>query len=118
MARFDVLREELEQIRDSLKPEEFEQALEGINLGEQLALQNLDTEKFEVISQEAQRQVGLINGAIENLRLSLELTDDPTKSQQILDAIKILTAKRFDVLIQELTGYRRHRWILQNLSRR
>ena len=103
MARFDVLREELEQIRDSLKPEEFEQALDGINLGEQLALQNLDTEKFEVISQAAQRQVGLINGAIENLRLSLELTDDPTKSQQILDAIKILTAKRFDVLIQELT---------------
>ena len=102
MARFDVLREELEKIRESLKPEEYEQALKGLNLGEQLSLQNLDTEKFDLISQEAQQQVGLINGAIENLRLSIQLTDDPTESQQILDAIKILTAARFDVLIQEL----------------
>ena len=102
MARFDVLREELEKIRETLSDAEYNQALTGLNLGEQLALENLDTEKFDLISQEAQRQVGLINGTIENLRLSLQLTDDPTESQQILDAIKILTAKRFDVLIQEL----------------
>ena len=102
MARFDVLHDELEKIRETLSDAEYEQALTGLNLGEQLSLQNLDTEKFGVISAEAQRQVGLINGAIENLRLAFELADDPTESQQILDAIKILTAKRFDVLIQEL----------------
>ena len=102
MARFDLLREELEQIRETLSDDEYEQALTGLNLGEQLSIQELDTEKFEVISQEAQKQVGLINGTIENLRLSFQLTTDPTEQQQILDAIRILTANRFDVLIQEL----------------
>ena len=102
MARFDVLRDELEKIRETLSDAEYEQALTGLNLGEQLAIANLDTEQFDAISEEANRQVGRINGAIENLRLAFELTDNPTESQQILDAIKILTAKRFDVLIQEL----------------
>ena len=101
-ARFQVLRDELNAIKDNLKPEEFEQALKGINLGEQLALENLDTEKFDAISTEADRQVGLINGNIENLRLSLQLTDDLTEQQQILDAIKTLTVARFRILRDEL----------------
>ena len=100
--RFSVLRDELFQIRESLDPEEFDQALKGINLGEQLALENLDTEKFDAISAEADRQVGLINGNIENLRVSLQLTDDPAEQQQILDAIKTLTVARFRILRDEL----------------
>ena len=101
-ARFQVLRDELNAIKDTLKPEEFEQALRGINLGEQLALENLDTEKFDAISAEADRQVGLINGNIENLRLSLQLTDDSAEQQQILNAIKTLTVARFRILRDEL----------------
>ena len=104
--RFDILREELEAIRESLKPEEYQQALKGLNLAEQLALENLDTEKFDLISQEAEKQVNLINGSIENLRLSLQLTDDPTAQQQILDAIKTLTSGRFDILRNELESIR------------
>ena len=102
MARFDVLRDELQKIRERLSPEEYEQALTGLNLSEQLSIENLDTEKFAAISASAQRQVGLINGAIENLRLAFQLSDDPAETQQLLDAIKILTGNRFDVLIQEL----------------
>ena len=101
-ARFDILREELEAIRERLKPEEYQQALRGLNLSETLALENIDTEKFGVISQAAQKQVDFINGAINNLELALQLTDDPTEVQRILASIKILTAARFDVLIQEL----------------
>ena len=52
---------------------------EGLNLAEQVAIQNLDTEKFSEISAEAQKQTDFINGSIENLRLSLELTDDPAR---------------------------------------
>ena len=105
-ARFSVLREELFSIRDSLDPEEFDQALTGINLGEQLSLENLDTEKFQAISEEAQGQVNLINGNIENLRLAIQLTDDPTEQQQIIDAIKTLTVARFRVLRDELLSIR------------
>ena len=101
-SRFAVLRRELEAVRETLKPEEFQQALEGLNLGEQLALQNIDTERFDAISAEAQKQVGLINGAIENLRLSLELTDNLTEQQEILTAIKVLTQGRFAILRKEL----------------
>ena len=101
-ARFAVLREELIAIQDSLKPEEFQQALTGLNLGERLALQNITNEQFASISAEARKQADFINGSIENLRLSIQLTDDPTEHQQILDAIKILTAQRFDVLRDEL----------------
>ena len=101
-ARFRILREELEAIRDTLKPEEFDQALMGLNLGEQLALDNLDTEQFNLISEAAQKQVDFINGAIENLRLSFELTDDPEQQQGILDSIRILTQGRFRILRAEL----------------
>ena len=106
VARFTVLREELEDIKDSLDPEDYNRALKGINLGEQVALSNIDTEKFDEISAEAMKQVEAINGTIENLRLALQLTTDPTETQSILDAIKILTAARFDVLIQELHDIR------------
>ena len=105
-ARFAVLREELIKIKDSLDPEVFNQALRGLNLGEQLAIQNLGTEKFSLISAEAQKQADFISGSIDNLRLSLQLTDDPAEVQQILNAIKILTAARFDVLIQGLKDIR------------
>ena len=54
-ARFDALRAELEAIRDTLSDAEYTQALEGLNLGEQLALENLDTEKFDAISAAALR---------------------------------------------------------------
>ena len=64
----------------------------------------MDAEKFSAISAEAQKQVRFIEGSIENLRLSLQLTNDPQEIQQILDAIKILTAARFDTLIQELNA--------------
>ena len=101
-ARFDVLRDELEKIRKNLKPGEYKQALKGFNLAEQVALNNIDTEKFAEISAKAQGQVDLLNGHIENLRVSFQLTDDPAERQQILDAIKALTAARFDILIQEL----------------
>ena len=101
-SRFKILRDELIKIKETLDPEEYAQALKGIDLGEQLAVQNLDTEKFSVISAEAQKQVDLINGNIENLRLSLQLTDDSTEQQDILTAIKVLTAARFDVLREEL----------------
>ena len=50
----------------------------------------------------AQEQVDFINGAISNLELSLQLTGDPDEIQRILASIRILTAKRFDVLIDEL----------------
>ena len=101
-ARFDLLREELLAIRESLSPEEYKQALTGLNLGETLALNNIDTEKFGVISAAAQKQVDFVNGAISNLELAFQLTDDPAEAQQILDAIKILVSARFGVLIQEL----------------
>ena len=93
-------------IKDSLKPEEFQQALKGINLGEQLALENLDTEKFDVISAAAQAQVDFINTDIELLRVSLELTDDPDQRQEIIGAIRVLTQARFDILRQELENVR------------
>ena len=96
--RFAILRKELEDIRETLSPEEYQQALEGLNLGEQLAIEQLDTEKFSAISAEAQKQVSFINTSIENLRLSLQLTDDPAEIQSILDAIKILTRGRFQIL--------------------
>ena len=105
-ARFAVLRKELEEIRENLSPEEYQQALTGLNLGEQLALENLDTEKFGVISEAAQKQVAFINTSIENLRLSLELTSDPAEVQSILDAIKTLTRGRFQVLRDELGAIR------------
>ena len=105
-ARFDALRKELEVIRDTLKPEEYAQALEGLNLGEQLALENLDTEKFAAVSEAAAEQVAFINGNIENLRLAIQLTDDPAEQQQLLDAIKILVMARFDVLREELEKIR------------
>ena len=105
-SRFQILRDELNAIKDTLKPEEFAQALKGINLGEQLALGNLDTEKFDAISAEADRQVGLINGTIENLRLSLQLTDDLTEQQDIIAAIKLLTVYRFQALREELEKIR------------
>ena len=105
-ARFQVLRDELNAIKDSLKPEEFEQALKGINLGEQLALENLDTEKFDVISAAAEAQVDFINKDIELLRISLQLADDPAQRQEILDAIRVLTQARFDILRKELEGIR------------
>ena len=101
-ARFDILREELEAIRERLKPEDYQQALTGLNLGETLAIENIDTEKFGVISAAAQKQVDFVNGAISNLELAFQLTDDPAEAQQILDAIKILVAKRFEILIEEL----------------
>ena len=101
-ARFDILREELEAIRDRLSPEEYKQAVRGLNLGETLALENIDTEKFGVISEAAQKQVDFVNGAISNLELAFQLTDDPAEAQQILDAIKVLVAKRFEILIEEL----------------
>ena len=101
-ARFDILRAELEAIRDTLKPEEYQQAFEGLNLAERLAFQNLDTEVFSAISAAAQGQVDFINGAINNLRLSLQLTDDPAEIEQILNSIKVLVGARFDILIQEL----------------
>ena len=104
--RFAILRKELEGIRETLSPEEYEQALEGLNLGEQLAIEQLDTEKFSAISQEAQHQVSFINTSIENLRLSLQLTDDPNEIQAILDAIKILTRGRFQLLRDELEAIR------------
>ena len=72
-----MLIQELKDLESSMDAAEFEQALEGLELGKQVALDAIDTEKFDIISAEAQRQVGLINGAIENLRLSLQLTDDP-----------------------------------------
>ena len=95
-ARFDILREELESIRENLSPEDYQQALKGLNLGETLALENIDTEKFGVISEAAQKQVDFVNGAISNLELAFQLTDDPAEAQQILDAIKVLVAKRFE----------------------
>ena len=101
-ARFDILREELEAIRDRLSPEEYKQAVRGLNLGETLALENIDTEKFGVISEAAQKQVDFVNGAISNLELAFQLTDDPAEAQQILDAIKVFVAKRFEILIEAL----------------
>ena len=77
MQRFTILRTELENIRESLDPEDYQQALTGLNLGETLALENLDTEKFAIISEAAQEQVDFINTDIENLRTAFELTDDP-----------------------------------------
>ena len=105
-ARFQVLRDELNAIKDTLKPEEFQQALKGINLGEQLALENLDTEKFDVISAAAEAQVDFINTDIELLRVSLELADDPAQRQEIIGAIRVLTQARFDILRQELEDIR------------
>ena len=67
-----------------------------------MALRNIDTEKFGEISEAAQSQVSAINKDIENLRLSLQLTDDPAERQQLLDAIKILLSARFTVLREEL----------------
>ena len=97
-ARFAVLREELEKIKDTLSDEDYQQALTGINLSEQVAVRNIDTERFGEISEAAQAQVAGINTDIENLRLSLQLTDDPTERQEILGAIRILTVARFAVL--------------------
>ena len=62
-----MLRGELEALRETLKPEQYQQALKGLNLAETLALENLDTEKFDAISAEAQKQVTAINTDIENL---------------------------------------------------
>ena len=75
------MRDELETLRETLKPEQYQQALKGLNLAETLALENLDTEKFDAISAEAEKQVTAINTDIENLRLSLQLTDDPAERQ-------------------------------------
>ena len=55
-----------------------------------------------MISEAAQKQVDFVNGAISNLELAFQLTDDPAEAQQILDAIKVLVAKRFEILIEEL----------------
>ena len=63
---------------------------------------NLDTEVFSAISAAAQKQVDFINGGINNLRLSLQLTEDPAEIEQILNSIKVLVGARFDILIQEL----------------
>ena len=106
VARFTVLREELENIKDSLDPEAYNRAVRGINLGEQVGLSNIDTEKFDEISAAAMRHVEAINATIENLRVALQLTEDAVETQQILEAIQILTASRFDVLIQELHDIR------------
>ena len=99
-----MLIEELNAIKDTLTDDQFNQALKGLELGKQVALENIDTEKFDAISTEAASQVEFINGGIENLRLALQLTDDPTEAQQILDAIKVLTAARFQVLRDELNA--------------
>ena len=80
--RFDILIQELKDIRETLGDEEYAQALKGLELGKQVALDNIDTEKFSAISAEAQKQADFINGSIENLRLSFQLTDDPTEQQQ------------------------------------
>ena len=101
-SRFDVLIDELNAIKDTLTEDQFSQALKGLELGKQVALENIDTEKFDAISTEAASQVDFINGSIENLRLSLQLTTDPAETQAILDAIKVLVGSRFDVLIKEL----------------
>ena len=102
-ARFDILREELEAIRERLKPEEYQQALRGLNLSETLALENIDTEKFGVISRKPRRnRLTFVNGAIGNLELALQLTDDPAEITAILTSIRTLTAKRFEILIAEL----------------
>ena len=46
--------------------------------------------------------MSLVDGHLSNLELSLQLTDDPTEIQAILNSIRILTAKRFEILIAEL----------------
>ena len=52
--------------------------------------------------QKHSRRLIFINGGINNLRLSLQLTDDPAEIEQILNSIKVLVGARFDILIQEL----------------
>ena len=97
----------MKDIRENFDDDEqFNQALTGLELGKTLALENLDTEKFSEISVNAQEQVDFINSDIENLRVSLQLTDDPEERQQILNAIRLLTKARFDVLRKELFAIR------------
>ena len=86
--------------------DDFNRALTGLELGKQVALDNIDTEKFGAISAAAQKQVDFIEGAIDNLELALQLTDDPEEMQRIITSIRILTGKRFDRLIQELKDLR------------
>ena len=77
--------------------------MRGLELGKTIALDNISTEKFDAISAAAKKQADFISGSIENLRLALQLTDDPTEVQAILNSIKTAySCKHFDVLIQGL----------------
>ena len=126
-ARFDILIQELKDIEESLDPEIFKQALEGLELGKLVGIQNIGreittattpvarnvapvsrvaTEIRNIALETAERQTHFIDGTLDNLRTSLALTDDPAEIQQILDAIKTLTSSRFDSLRAELKAIR------------
>ena len=106
MDKYASLRERLDELyaAEEISTDSYNASLTALGTAESRALADLDTQALTAISAEAQEQVHFINGAIENLRLSLQLTDDPTETQSILDAIKTLTASRFDVLIEELNA--------------
>ena len=97
--KYSRLRERLDELlaAEEISQTAFDAAILGLTTAENRALAGIDTQALNAITAEAQAQVAFINGSIENLRLSLELTDDPEEIQQILDAIKVLTAARFDV---------------------
>ena len=106
--KYKRLRERLDEIyaAEEISTDAYNAALLGLSTAESRALADIDTQALNSISAEAQDRVNFINGAIENLRLSLQLTDDPAEIQSILDAIKVLTSARFDALRNELEAIR------------
>ena len=106
MDKYTRLRERLDELyaAEEISTDSYNASLTALGTAETRALADLDTQALNAISAEAQEQVNFINGAIVNLRLSLQLTNDPTETQRILDAIKVLVGARFDVLIEELNA--------------
>ena len=91
--KYRQLRERLDALyaAEEISTTSYNAALTALGTAETTALANIDAQALQAISDEAQEQVAFINGSIENLRLSLQLTDDPAEVQAILEAIKVLT---------------------------
>ena len=81
-ARFDVLIDELKALESTLDPAQFQQALQGLQLGRQVAIKGIDNESLGNTLNQINTGADLISNEIDALSTQIRDSDDP---QEIAD---------------------------------
>ena len=90
-----MLIEELNAIKDTLDPAQFNQALTGLQLGKEVALRGLDNEALGVTISQINTNTQAIDTQISDFNSQIENADDPAEIRTLLTDLQAAIMEKY-----------------------